>query len=54
MHGLYQHQPGARSWRRYLSDNTYQHDANEQVLAKALAQRAVTAEQVQQSRSAFV
>ncbi|MCP4285066.1 MAG: tRNA dihydrouridine(20/20a) synthase DusA [Gammaproteobacteria bacterium] len=36
--GLFHGQPGARSWRRYLSNNSYQSNANANVIIKAAAQ----------------
>ncbi len=41
MLGLYQHQPGARAWRRYLSENVHLAGANEHVLEAALRQMPV-------------
>jgi tRNA-dihydrouridine synthase A len=37
MHGLFQGRPGARMWRRYLSENTHRDGADETVLLKALS-----------------
>jgi tRNA-dihydrouridine synthase A len=37
MLGLYAHQPGARTWRRFLSENIHLPGANEQLLGDALA-----------------
>ena len=34
--GLFQGQPGARQWRRYLSENAHQEDDNPAILAQAL------------------
>lgn len=34
--GLFQHQRGARSWRRYLSENAHKNDAGIDVIKKAL------------------
>lgn len=34
--GLFQHQKGARSWRRYLSENAHKNDAGIDVIKKAL------------------
>jgi tRNA-dihydrouridine synthase A len=45
MLGLYAHQPGARAWRRYLSENVHLPAASEQVLDDALAAMSATAEQ---------
>ena len=36
MLGLYAGQPGARAWRRYLSENAHRFDAGIDVLEKAL------------------
>ena len=36
MLGLYQHQPGARAWRRFLSENAHREGTNEQLLRDAL------------------
>ena len=54
MHGLFQHQAGARSWRRYLSEYSHAHDANEFILAKALEQRTIAAEQAASTQFAAV
>lgn len=35
--GLFAGQPGARAWRRYLSENAYQRDADARVIEQALA-----------------
>jgi tRNA-dihydrouridine synthase A len=35
--GLFSGQPGARAWRRYLSENAYQRDADARVIEQALA-----------------
>ncbi len=35
--GLFQGQPGAKHWRRFLSQNAYRDDKNEQILFQALA-----------------
>jgi len=40
MFGLFQGVPGARSWRRYLSENAPRADAGSEVVIEALAQRA--------------
>lgn len=37
MHGLFQGRPGARMWRRYLSENTHLEGADETVLLRALS-----------------
>jgi tRNA-dihydrouridine synthase A len=37
MLGLYLHQPGARAWRRFLSENVHRAGASEQLLLDALA-----------------
>jgi tRNA-dihydrouridine synthase A len=45
--GLFQGLPGARAWRRYLSENAYRDDDNTDLLNQALAaMRAVGAVQV--------
>ena len=36
MMGLYSGLPGARSWRRYLSENAYRKDAGPEVLQQAM------------------
>ena len=36
MLGLYLHQPGARAWRRHLSENAHRPDAGAEVLDDAL------------------
>lgn len=36
--GLFHGQPGARAWRRYLSDHSYKSDADSDVIVKALSQ----------------
>ena len=36
--GLFQNQPGARRWRRYISENAYQPEANSDIIKNALAQ----------------
>lgn len=36
MLGLFQGRPGARAWRRYLSENAHRDDANVQILEQAL------------------
>lgn len=36
MHGLFAGQPGARAWRRYLSENAHRRDAGSTVLLDAL------------------
>lgn len=36
MSGLFQGRPGARSWRRYLAENTHREGADGQVVAQAL------------------
>ena len=43
MLGLYAGQPGARAWRRYLSQNSYQDGAGSEVLLGALAAMPVAA-----------
>ena len=35
--GLFQGQPGAKAWRRYLSENAYRDDNNAELLNRALA-----------------
>ena len=35
--GLFAGQPGARAWRRYLSENAYQRDADARIIEQALA-----------------
>jgi tRNA-dihydrouridine synthase A len=35
--GLFQGLPGARAWRRYLSENAYRDDNNTDLLTQALA-----------------
>jgi len=35
--GLFQGLPGAKAWRRYLSENAYRDDNNTQLLNQALA-----------------
>lgn len=37
MHGLFQGRPGARMWRRHLSENAHRDDADETVVLQALA-----------------
>ncbi|HXK55697.1 MAG TPA: tRNA dihydrouridine(20/20a) synthase DusA, partial [Gammaproteobacteria bacterium] len=34
--GLFHGQPGARAWRRYLSNHSYKSDADSDVIVKAL------------------
>ena len=36
--GLFQGQPGAKKWRRYISENAYKKGANSDVITKALAE----------------
>ena len=36
LHGLFAGKPGARQWRRYLSENAYKNRADEQVVLRAL------------------
>jgi tRNA-dihydrouridine synthase A len=35
--GLFQGLPGAKAWRRYLSENAFRDDSNTQLLRQALA-----------------
>ena len=37
MLGLYSGEPGARNWRRYLSENAHRHDPNSDALGQVLA-----------------
>jgi tRNA-dihydrouridine synthase A len=37
MLGLFQGLPGAKAWRRYLSENAYRDDGNAELLNQALA-----------------
>ncbi len=37
MLGLFQGQPGARSWRRHLSENAHRPGAGPEILSEALA-----------------
>jgi tRNA-dihydrouridine synthase A len=37
MLGLFQGQPGARAWRRHLSENAHRSDAGPELLQQALA-----------------
>lgn len=42
MLGLFHDQPGARKWRRYLSENAFKEDASETVIEEALAHMSET------------
>ena len=41
--GLFQGLPGARAWRRYLSENAYRDDNNTELLNQALAAMNIAA-----------
>ncbi len=53
MLGLYAGQPGARAWRRYLSQHSYLDGAGSEVLLGALASMPVAAQVDNQSNNRY-